>query len=311
MVRSVSRFLVAAVLVGAAAVGCSSTSTSSSPSTSSGPSTSPGASGSSASTTAGGSGSSVTIAGGSSGTAAASTTLRILVTDDDGVGAAGIDAVVEGLRKLPDTEVTVVAPLTNQSGTGGKTTDGPLTVTDATTASGYKAKAVAGFPADTIVWAIDQDGIAQRPHVVVSGINIGQNVGPVSEISGTVGAARAAATRGIPALASSQGLAATLDFPSGVKLVTEWVEKHRAELLASTTTGSSPKGAPVFNLNVPTCVTGTLRPLVEVPVATDLAGRDIATSDCVTPFADPKDDIDAFIHGYPSLSPLTPKPAGT
>ncbi|MGZ4705832.1 MAG: 5'/3'-nucleotidase SurE, partial [Acidimicrobiales bacterium] len=57
-------------------------------------------------------------------------TLRVLVTNDDGYAAAGIDAVVEALRALPDTEVTVVAPLTNQSGSGGKTTDGPLTVTD-------------------------------------------------------------------------------------------------------------------------------------------------------------------------------------
>jgi 5'-nucleotidase len=307
MVRTLPRLFAAALLVGVVAAGCSSTSPTSTTATTSPPgtpSTTAGVNGSAVATTSGGS------TGTTGGTAAGSTTLRILVTDDDGVGAAGIDAVVEGLRKLPNTEVTVVAPLTNQSGTGGKTTDGPLTVSDATTASGYKAKAVTGFPADTIVWAIDQNGIAERPHVVVSGINIGQNVGPVSEISGTVGAARAAATRGIPALASSQGLATTLDFPSGVKLVTEWVEKHRAELLASTTTGTTAKAAAVFNLNIPTCVTGTLRPLVEVPVATDLAGRDIAMSDCVTPFPNPKDDIDAFIHGYPSLSPLTATATG-
>ena len=72
-------------------------------------------------------------------------TLHILVTNDDGVGAPGIDAVVQALSALPATEVTVVAPATNQSGTGGQTTPGPLTVTDATTASGYPAKAVAGF----------------------------------------------------------------------------------------------------------------------------------------------------------------------
>src|SRR5580658_1371379 len=56
-------------------------------------------------------------------------TLTILVTNDDGVGAPGINAVVQGLRALPHTQVTVVAPLTNQSGTGEKTTPtsvGPL-----------------------------------------------------------------------------------------------------------------------------------------------------------------------------------------
>lgn len=236
--------------------------------------------------------------------------LRILVTNDDGVGAAGIDAVVEGLRRLPDTEVTVVAPATNQSGTAGKTTNGLLTVKDANTASGYAAKAVTGFPADTIVWAIDQHGVEERPHLVVSGINTGQNIGPLSAISGTVGAARAAASRGIPALAASQGLAKTLDFPSGVKLVSDWVTEHRAELLAAQPPppGASARPAELVSINIPTCVTGSLRELVEVRTATDIAGRNIGESDCESPAIAPKDDIDAFIHGYPSLSTLETTP---
>ena len=117
-------------------------------------------------------------AGGSTETTV-SATLKVLVTNDDGYDADGIDAVVEGLRALPDTEVTVVAPLANQSGTGGKTTDGPLTVTDVKTKSGYPAKAVDGFPADTVIWAIDQHGIDFTPDLVVSGINFGQNIGPL------------------------------------------------------------------------------------------------------------------------------------
>jgi len=242
-------------------------------------------------------------------TPAPSAVLRILVTNDDGVGAVGIDAVVEGLRMLPDTEVVVVAPAANQSGTGGKTTDGPLTAIDSATASGYRAKAVMGFPADTIVWAIDQHGIDTRPHLVVSGINIGQNIGPLSELSGTVGAARAAAQRGIPSLAASQGIASTLDFPSGVKLVIDWVAEHRADLLgaapvSATTPGSVVEPATVMSINVPTCVTGTLRELVVVPTAVDAEGRDMSRSDCETPAMAPKDDVDAFIHGYPSLSTL-------
>ena len=103
-----------------------------------------------------------------------------MVTNDDGVGAPGINATVKALAALPDTKVTVVAPLTNQSGTGAKVTPGTLTVTNATTASGYPAKAVAGYPADTIIWAIDDHGIAQRPDLVVSGINFGENIGPLA-----------------------------------------------------------------------------------------------------------------------------------
>ena len=150
---------------------------------------------------------SASIAADSAGAASKpSTTLTILVTNDDGVTAPGINATVQALSALPHTKVTVVAPLTNQSGTGAKVTGGTLTVTDATTASGYPAKAVAGYPADTIIWAIDDHGIAQRPDLVVSGINFGENIGPLASLSGTVGAAQTALARGIPALAVSQGV---------------------------------------------------------------------------------------------------------
>ena len=177
--------------------------------------------------------------------------LRILVTNDDGVGADGIDAIVQGLLTLENVEVTVVAPLENQSGTGGSTTDGTLVVTDATTKSGYPAKAVAGFPADTIVWAVDQGGIDFVPDLVVSGINLGQNYSAeIIPVSGTVGAARAAAARGIPSVAISQGVAEAVDFPSGVEAGLEWVGEHIEELLARK------DGEPVdsfTNINIPSC----------------------------------------------------------
>ena len=80
--------------------------------------------------------------------------LRILVSNDDGFDALGIDAVVEALRALPGVTVTVVAPATNQSGTGEQITDGPLTATSEQTLSGYPATAVQGFPADSIIYAI-------------------------------------------------------------------------------------------------------------------------------------------------------------
>src|SRR5262245_24234436 len=68
--------------------------------------------------------------------------LRILVTNDDGVGAPGIDKLVNALQNIPNSEVTVIAPATNQSGTGVNLTTTPLTVTPATTASGDQATAV-------------------------------------------------------------------------------------------------------------------------------------------------------------------------
>ncbi len=203
-------------------------------------------------------------------TSAAVAPLRVLVTNDDGYSAPGIDAVVQGLRTLPDVAITVVAPLANQSGTGGKTTSGTLAVTDVKTASGYPAKAVAGYPADTVIWAVDQHGLAQRPQVVISGVNFGQNLGTSTNISGTVGAARAAASRGIPALASSAGLApagvAEPDYAAAVTQVEHWITEHRAAL------ASGQASSPVLlqNLNVPTCAAGQ-SPRTLVTVAVDLA----------------------------------------
>ena len=231
-----------------------------------------------------------------------SPTLKVLVTNDDGYDAAGIDAVVEGLRALPDTEVTVVAPLTNQSGTGGKTTDGPLTVTDVTTKSGYPAKAVAGYPADTIIWAIDQHGISFTPDLVVSGINFGQNIGPAVDLSGTVGAARAAAARTIPALASSQGIGDPMAYPTGVTQVLAWVSEHRAALLD----GSAVTDKLLENINIPTCPTGSNRGVVDVPIAKELAGRDMLKVDCQSTATDPVDDVAGLTEGFVTLSVLPP-----
>ncbi|HMF04563.1 MAG TPA: 5'/3'-nucleotidase SurE, partial [Acidimicrobiia bacterium] len=80
-------------------------------------------------------------------------TLQVLVTNDDGIAAPGIDALVQGLRKIKGVKVTVVAPAENKSGSSDTTTPGPLTTTQATTTSGYPAIAVNGYPADTVNFA--------------------------------------------------------------------------------------------------------------------------------------------------------------
>ena len=145
------------------------------------------------------------------------------MTNDDGVGAEGIDVLVTALTAIDGVEVTVVAPATQQSGTGGNATEGPLTTNEATTASGYEARAVEGFPSDTIRVAFDELGLT--PDLVVSGINEGQNLGPIVDASGTVGAARAGVRRGVPALAVSQGVGQDLDYEVAAGLVTDWVDR--------------------------------------------------------------------------------------
>ncbi len=135
--------------------------------------------------------------------------------------------LVKGLQTLDDVEITVVAPLTQQSGQGGKTTEGELAVTDVETKSGYPAKAVEGYPADAINVAFDELGV--EPDLVITGINEGQNVGPLVDISGTVGAARAGVANGVPALATSQGTD-SFDYESAVPFILDWVTEHREAL---------------------------------------------------------------------------------
>jgi 5'-nucleotidase len=219
--------------------------------------------------------------------------IRVLVTNDDGYAAPGIDKVVQALRKMPNVKVIVVAPLKNQSGSGSKTTKGTLKVTNVKTASGYPAKAVAGYPADTIVWAIDKKGVVPKPDVVISGTNTGQNIGqPIIDISGTVGAARAATLRGIPSLAVSTGFLkppAALAYGLSALETTKWLAKNRATLKTAKPT--------VTNLNVPTCPTGTPKAKIIVKVAPKTENPGV-TPDCVTPVAKPATDVSGFAHGY-------------
>ncbi len=251
----------------------------------------------------------------SSGTSATTTsspggdhqTLTVMVTNDDGFGAPGIDAVVQGLRTLSGTRVTVVAPLTNQSGTGGRTTPssaGALVTSTDQTASGYPATAVHGYPADTVIWAIKDHGLSNRPDLVVSGINFGQNIGPLAAQSGTVGAAREAVSLGVPALAASQGVddGSAPDFAEAVPIVESWVEQHRAQLI-SRSYGSKP---PQANLNVPTCAGAPVRGPVTTVLATSGDVGQTVQVDCTSTSTAYGNDLEAFEIGFATLTPLYP-----
>ena len=156
-----------------------------------------------------------------------------------------------------------------------------------------------------MIWAIDDHGISQRPDLVVSGINFGENVGPLASLSGTVGAAETAMARGIPALAVSQGVdnGQSPNFAQGAKYLVSWVQAHRKVLLtAKKGTAKTVNG----NLNVPTCATGHVRGPVTVALGTTLTGYSVGTVDCTGSTAKPKNDVQAFVDGYASLSPLHP-----
>ena len=137
-----------------------------------------------------------------------------------------------------------------------------------------------GYPADTVIWAVTDHGLSSRPDLVVSGINFGQNIGPLAALSGTVGAQREAVTLGIPALAASQGAddGASPDVAEAVPLVEHWVTQHRDALL-SHSSGAAPLQA---NLNVPTCTPHPVRgPATTVMAATGDAAA-TTTVDCTS-----------------------------
>ncbi|MCB0996859.1 MAG: 5'/3'-nucleotidase SurE [Acidimicrobiales bacterium] len=227
--------------------------------------------------------------------------LRILVTNDDGVGAEGIDIVVEALRTLPDVEITVVAPAENQSGTGDTLSDVAPPAEEAATLSGYPATAVSGTPGDSVRHALDVVFAGNPPDLIVSGSNEGQNVGPWAELSGTVGAARIGARAGVPAFAISQAaLGVEPDFEAGVPFLLEWITQNREAVLAF-------EGdlGPVTNLNVASCEgQGEVRGLVEVPLATEFAEGEPLGIDCTSTQENPDDDATALVNGYAALTVL-------
>ncbi|MEJ2007558.1 MAG: 5'/3'-nucleotidase SurE [Acidobacteriota bacterium] len=123
--------------------------------------------------------------------------MRILLTNDDGIGAAGLKALERALIPLGD--VTVIAPDGERSGSSQSLTlHQPLRVRKIDD----HHYAVAGTPTDAVILAIYQL-LPQKPHLVVSGINPGGNLGENLIYSGTVAAAQEAALHGVPSLAIS------------------------------------------------------------------------------------------------------------
>lgn len=235
-------------------------------------------------------------------TTVAGEVLRVVVTNDDGIGAPGIDVLVEALLELDDVEVLVVAPLENQSGSSDKTTPGGVEHTPGATASGVEGTAVSGFPADSVVVALEE--LALDPHLVVSGVNEGQNTGPLAYVSGTVGAGREAVRRGVPAVAGSAGLGEGADYEAAAALVVEWIEANRAALLA----GEAPVAA-VVSINVPDCTAGSMKPMLEVERATVIPeSLNPFASDCtVEPDQEPTDDLAAVAAGHAALTLIPPE----
>ena len=144
--------------------------------------------------------------------------MHILVTNDDGVQAPSLLALVQEMRKLG--KVSVLAPDKNWSASGHvKTLHRPMRVKEVLLADGSPAFASDGAPSDCVALAL-MGFIREKIDLVVSGINPYANVGHDITYSGTVTAAMEASIFGVPGVAfSHDGAAASepVDYPQAAK----------------------------------------------------------------------------------------------
>ncbi|WP_044558382.1 5'/3'-nucleotidase SurE [Azospirillum sp. B4] len=125
---------------------------------------------------------------------------RVLLTNDDGINAPGLELLAELAADIAD-EVWVVAPEKDQSGMSRAVTlTTPLRVEE----RGPRRYALTGTPSDCAIFALRHLLKDNPPDIVLSGINRGANVGDEVPYSGTVAAALTARLLGVPAIAFSQ-----------------------------------------------------------------------------------------------------------
>ncbi len=136
--------------------------------------------------------------------------MRILLTNDDGILAEGLISLYEELKD--DFELSVVAPETEMSAVGHAITlSNPLRVRRFKRNGVFFGYGVSGTPADCIKIGV-QEILQQRPDIILSGINLGSNVGINLLYSGTVSAATEGAFLGIPSVAISLNTKNNPDF---------------------------------------------------------------------------------------------------
>lgn len=161
---------------------------------------------------------------------------QILITNDDGIQAAGLKALEESLSLLG--EVTVAAPDRERSASSQSLSlHSPLRIHKLD----ERHYAVSGTPADTVIIAL-YHLLPRKPDLVVSGINPGGNLGENVIYSGTVAAAMEAALHGVPAFAISLASRKQRDFSGAARFAAELAAKVMEEGLAE---------GVMLNVNVP------------------------------------------------------------
>lgn len=175
---------------------------------------------------------------------------HILVTNDDGIDSPGIQALVTALREVG--EVTVAAPCDQQSGTSMSISLDEEFRVRATPAG----NCVEATPASAVRLAARVLAPESGFDLVVSGINIGANVGEISHMSGTVGAAMMGAYLGIPAVAASRD-SGPGEFEHAAGIVARFVAELRRR---------GPEIGIVYSLNFPAATAAETRGIAARPM---------------------------------------------
>ncbi|MDH5325741.1 MAG: 5'/3'-nucleotidase SurE [Gammaproteobacteria bacterium] len=162
--------------------------------------------------------------------------MRILISNDDGYQAPGIQCLAQALQSV--AQITVVAPDRNRSGASNSLSlDSPIRATTITD----NIVAVDGTPTDCVHLAIT--GLLEHePDMVISGINAGANMGDDVLYSGTVAAAMEGRFLGLPALAVSLSGEKFQHFDTAAKVVLHLLKSLNRQKLAADT---------ILNINVP------------------------------------------------------------
>ena len=181
---------------------------------------------------------------------------RILLTNDDGIYSAGLWAAYEALSDLAD--VTIVAPATQQSAVGRSISIfEPIRVHEVDL-QGVRGIAVAGKPTDAVI--IGLYSLHLEPALVVSGINIGENLSFESIMtSGTVGAALEASNQGTPAIAFSlqvEDQGEKFDDPRSYGKGFAQAKGIVREITGEVLRVGFPRNADVINVNIPSRIRG-------------------------------------------------------
>jgi 5'-nucleotidase len=178
--------------------------------------------------------------------------VRVLLTNDDGIEAEGLQALRRALLRVPGLEVAVTAPDGNRSAFARMiTTRRPLWVQEVDFDDGTTGYATDGTPVDCVRLA--KLGLVEgfEADLVVSGINHGSNLGDDITYSGTVAAALEALLLGIPGIAvSQQSTAREMDFRLGSRFAFEVAAEFTARVVDELDDVPLAPGT-LLNINVP------------------------------------------------------------